>query len=396
MPHLINYLNQFFQDSDFNSIRTHFSSEFGVDVKMLDNLYMFKYDMIDVTWNEMTEECRGIIVAKSPDWKIVSHPFDKFYNFGESRCPIKNFEPDDEFLIKADGTCIQLYYDFINSKWRVSTLGAIETTCWNSDETFEQIFYRVSNIKTNELDKNYCHMFELCAESNQVVNKYETDRVYYLKSRNLETDELVYKYSEFHGTNAMLPERFPFGGMSTEQVISAIELFGIEYGTVPEGVVVYRHGTPLAKLKRTDYLSKHAIFTGSPRFVAKNLVQQFFENKTDDYYHLLPTACQKYLDKLSQIVKEWNDESENAKSQFSGISGKTDFAKKFKEIDSNVLRKFNGFFYVNWNLWLSGETNLISWLREKNFKRAGNFSNTFRYNFEFILPELKDYYESNS
>lgn len=383
-----------FQTFSPETIKSHFSETFGVDVKFHEGLYLFKYDMIDVKWNEMVEECRGIILGYQDGWKVVSHPFDKFYNFSESRCHVKEFEKDDEFIIKADGTCIQLYYDFINDKWRISTLGTIVTIGWNSSETFEEMFLRITGLKFDNLDKTYCHIFELCAEANQVVNKYETDRVYYLKSRNIETDELVDRFSDFSQFSIMRPERFDFSGLTKEQILEAIELFGIDYGAVPEGVVVYRGGRPSAKLKRIDYLSKHAIFTGDKRHIAKNLVQQFFENKVDDYYSLLPIVSKKFIDKLSEMVNCWKIESEKIHPQFINIVDKKEFVEKIKQTDSLVAKKFNCFFFTKWTEWISGELKLVDWLRMKNYGRPGNYSQQFRYNFEFLLSELKDIYET--
>lgn len=94
-------------------IVSDFMEKFGVNVKQEDDLYLFKYGMISVKWDDVTHECRGAILRPTKKgWEFLARPFDKFFNQHEGHCPVfeaKEFERrmDNLRLVeKADGSCI--------------------------------------------------------------------------------------------------------------------------------------------------------------------------------------------------------------------------------------------------------------------------------------------------
>lgn len=49
------------------------------------NLICFKYNQIESPFSEpLVQECRGIILDENDNWNVVSHSFNKFFNYGES------------------------------------------------------------------------------------------------------------------------------------------------------------------------------------------------------------------------------------------------------------------------------------------------------------------------
>ena len=49
------------------------------------NLVLFKYDQIkSPTYPPIVKECRGIILDENDNWKVVSYPFNRFYNYGQN------------------------------------------------------------------------------------------------------------------------------------------------------------------------------------------------------------------------------------------------------------------------------------------------------------------------
>lgn len=59
------------------------TSEFGVIVKKYEDaqLLVLNYDQINSPKNEITSECRGLILDY--DYNIVSRSFDRFFNWNE-------------------------------------------------------------------------------------------------------------------------------------------------------------------------------------------------------------------------------------------------------------------------------------------------------------------------
>jgi len=112
---LIGYLNKYFTNGEQGifedkpvDLTSHFIEKFGVDVKKEDNLYQFKYNMITVNWSfPITHECRGVILRYNGTWDYVSRPYNKFFNYHEPLCAIreKDFAPNLQIIEKADGCC---------------------------------------------------------------------------------------------------------------------------------------------------------------------------------------------------------------------------------------------------------------------------------------------------
>lgn len=101
-------------------------------------LILFKYDQINSPFNnKVVQNCRGIILDESDDWRIVSYPYDKFFNhgkdlrnfteleftyftpqmlinvvraLGESNAAHLNFKKPVRVTDKLDGSLMTLYY----------------------------------------------------------------------------------------------------------------------------------------------------------------------------------------------------------------------------------------------------------------------------------------------
>lgn len=76
------------------------------------SLILFKYDQLNSPMSHpIVQECRGIILDESNDWKIVVFPYMKFFNMKESanaaeidwNLPVRAYE-------KIDGSLLTMYY----------------------------------------------------------------------------------------------------------------------------------------------------------------------------------------------------------------------------------------------------------------------------------------------
>jgi hypothetical protein len=190
MSLLIKYLNDNYAKGPDDTIAVHFMEKFGVNVKTEDDLFLFKYNQLSVKWTEkITHECRGCILSfREGAWKFISRPFDKFFNVGEFYCSfnIDDFkDKKDQYSLveKADGTCIQLYYD--GKFWRASTLGSITPTEINdTGKAFDVLFWEMFGDNVSDADIGFTFVFELCSWHNRIVSKYPTPRLYFLGARD--------------------------------------------------------------------------------------------------------------------------------------------------------------------------------------------------------------------
>lgn len=88
-------------------------------------LYVLKYSrrvFFDSLWNDILEECRGLVVDE--DWNIVVHPFTKIYNHGERDTTMPDLEPVVA-VEKVNGFMAAL--TFINKQPIVSTTGSLDS-----------------------------------------------------------------------------------------------------------------------------------------------------------------------------------------------------------------------------------------------------------------------------
>ncbi|MGK7899383.1 MAG: RNA ligase, partial [Xenococcus sp. (in: cyanobacteria)] len=70
---------------------TNLVNEFKIKVNRhqdFPNLVCLKYSQLESPLEKkIVQQCRGIILDESQDWQIVSYPYDKFFNYGESQAP---------------------------------------------------------------------------------------------------------------------------------------------------------------------------------------------------------------------------------------------------------------------------------------------------------------------
>lgn len=372
--HLTQYLNANFPIGStawtFTDVVNRFMEDFGVSVKTEDHtdghkLYQFKYDMLGAKWQfPITHECRGIILRDSDSWEIVAHPYDKFFNQHEGNCRI--FTEADfnaacaklSFAEKADGTCIMVWYDRWNAKWRVSTLGSITTLIiHDSGTTFDTLFRNVVGV---DIFKNLAigstYIFELCARLNRVVTRYPTDIAYLIGIRHADGQLASYdqiKNEVQHLAPVKLPLFDSFASLGITSLDAAqkyveSKISDKSLGDYPEGFVVYDEFGPVCKMKNSAYLALHHSLSDAA-CTRKAVVAAFFKGSMDDLYPALPEEFQKAADKL----KDWlgafrvylnNDIAPLFKGQV--FASRKDYAIRVQTLPADA-KMFSGFFFAH-------------------------------------------------
>jgi len=355
-----------------------FEADLGVNVQVEGDLFQFKYDMISVKWNDVTQECRGSILKRDSNgrWHYVARTPDKFYNLREGGCPYSNekrFKNDLPYLKlveKADGTAIVLYN--YNGEWKVSTLGKITPlTVADFPFTFAELFKStVGESGFENLDPNYTYFLELCTTYNQVVTSYESNRVYYITARHNENGEYLSNGApEFQNMHTL--RSFNLEDLKIDTLIGLEDFAEQEsvredvYGKVPEGFVLYNRNVPVAKIKNNKYLVYHRLCTGNAGYTIRNLNEIIFAGNIDDFYGDLNAVQRDYIDRLREFVRNLQGEVIRFYNSLTEGMTRKDFALAI-EADEN-LKHFKGFFFMYYDKIVKGETPSISeWLSGKN------------------------------
>jgi hypothetical protein len=400
---LLDYLNDKFPVNGSWSVEqliNEFMTSFGVGVKTDDHvdgkhLFIFKYDMLAAKWqHDVSHECRGIILRNSVEgWEIISRPFNKFFNQHEGHCRI--FHPDVfasecgnlSFAEKADGTCIQVYFDKFKNVWCISTLGSITTmSLHDTGVTFDTLFRRVIGEDFfNKLIKGQTYILELCTKLNRVVTRYPKDIVYLLGirastgellSRSEIESEYVNSFSEI--ANLTLPQFGHFADIGINTLDEAKKYVESKtgdssFGEYPEGFVVYDNYGPLCKMKNANYIALHHSLSDAA-CTRKAVVAAFFKGNMDDLYAALPEEFQKAADRLRDWLADFkvylnSQVAHSFKSQ--PFNTRKDYALYVQALPERE-RMFQSFFFSNQDKVCDPDANLgddfSEWIQKNSEK----------------------------
>lgn len=135
--------------------------------KDYNNLVLLKYSIDTPMGEEISQDCRGIILDENDNWKIVCFPYRKFFNYGEGHATQIDVNTMKVYE-KLDGSLMTLYW--YDNKWHVASSGTPDASgnINESDKTFADLFWKVWSqlnyiFPTN---RDMCYMFELMTGHN--------------------------------------------------------------------------------------------------------------------------------------------------------------------------------------------------------------------------------------
>ncbi|MEK0324108.1 MAG: RNA ligase [Nitrosopumilus sp.] len=242
-------------------------------------IYKDTYTIIDyVVSKERTfetpllRELRGIKFAASTG-DIISRPLHKFFNVGESSCPITDLE-GCEFYEKLDGSMIA-----------TTSTGLMMTRKGHSDQAQAAIVamnemkhwrrYHEFNQACDEAGETA--IFEYTAPTNRIVVKYDKPELRLIAIRNNITGE--YLDYEFFAIDYGIPyaHKYVFDyKTNVKEWIDEKENF--------EGLVL-RRGDEFAKVKNADYVLRHRAMDGLRH--EKDVLLLVVDGCIDDFMGLL-------------------------------------------------------------------------------------------------------------
>lgn len=216
------------------------------------NLYVLNYThscQYDRAWNDVTRQCRGLIVrGEGGDAEIIARPWPKFFNYGEHEVDISPTAPA-RVQDKYDGS-LGILYPAPDGKHAIATRGSFDseqalhaTAIWR--ERYEGLMI---------IPQVWTYLFEIVYPANRIVVDYgELDDIVLLDVLSIYTGLPMTK------TQHTL---WPGPVAHTLEYASLAEALEHEETANSEGFVVsYPDGTKL-KIKHEDYVRLHRIVTG--------------------------------------------------------------------------------------------------------------------------------------
>lgn len=153
------------------------------------NLVLFKYNQLDSPMEaQIVQESRGIILDEEDNWRVISRPFDKFFNYGEAYAADIDWSTA-QVQEKLDGSCIQMY--FYDNKWQVGTLGVPDasTPVHDTETLFSELFWTTFQkqrlVPPPSVHAGYTFIWELMSPWNRIVVRHEEPKLCLIGLRHL-------------------------------------------------------------------------------------------------------------------------------------------------------------------------------------------------------------------
>lgn len=264
------------------------------------NLVLLKYDQINTPINDITRDCRGIILDENDNWNIVCYTYKRFANYGETWGDEVDFSTVKVYE-KLDGSLCQLYY--YNDEWHIATSGTPDGSgeVRGTNITFAELFWKVWSDLNYQLpaNTNKCFAFELCTPYNRIVVRHKESDIVLHGVRDLDTLNELNPIIEAHNNNWKCVKTFSF--QSWEDVKSASNnLDPME----DEGYVVCDANYNRAKVKSLAYVNVAHMKDG---FTTRHMLEIVRTNENSEFLLYYPEYIELYneiSDKYERMVGE--------------------------------------------------------------------------------------------
>ena len=290
-----------------------------LDLKIINYTEKAQYDN---EWNNVTAQCRGLIV--NSEGTIIARPFDKFLNYGQN--PSDSLLMDERVVVtdKMDGS-LGILWDY-KGEQGIATRGSFTseqaihaTKLWK-----EKYGFRISSCWT--------YLFEIVYPQNRIVLDYgDMDELVLLGVRDIEEGSVLLP-------NEVVTWRGPRAQtFSYETFREALEA---PQRPNAEGFVVYFPDQDYRiKLKQDDYVALHKIVTGlTERRIWENLVQgqtliDMIEIIPDEWHPWLKRVYNGLMFEFAGIKQKVSRQYLEVVSELPIGFTQKDFALKVKDMD---------------------------------------------------------------
>jgi RNA ligase len=247
----------------------------------------------DSVWNNVTLNCRGLIVNAFGD--IIARPFPKFFNYGQAGCPVIDLDEPAVVSDKLDGSLGILYQNPDTGKWAIATRGSF---------TSDQAIHATEILNTKYANylppKGVTMLFEIVYPENRIVCDYgDMDDLVLLGSVHIasgdswDAGDLDW---DWFGPKA---EMFPY--QTFREALEAPPRPG------KEGFVVNLHIQGVrVKIKQEDYIALHRIVTG---LNARSVWDAMVHDEVDALIEKIPDEFHEFIRGVESDINDDVDES---------------------------------------------------------------------------------------
>jgi hypothetical protein len=234
-------------------------------------LYILNYTaaaQFDWVWNDVTLNCRGLVVDE--DYNVIARSFPKFFSYEQ----LDGKLPAGEFVVeeKLDGSMLLVFR--YNGEIITATRGSFESEQAIKANEFLSEDYKV------RLHSGESWIFEVIYKENRIVVDYDFEGLVLLD---------VYKITKFN-TNAVnwLAKHFGFRRPKVYSFNSLEDILKCNETNI-EGFVLHYANGERVKIKTDDYKRLHRLVTGvSEKTVwealKENRFNELIENVPDEFY----------------------------------------------------------------------------------------------------------------
>jgi hypothetical protein len=152
----------------------------GVRHRAYPNLVLLKYSQIDSPMAEpVVQECRGLILDEADDWRPVSFPYRKFFNYAEPLAAPIDWATARVYE-KLDGSLMTLFS--YAGQWHVASRnvpdgsGSAGAAAFTMADLFWQT-WRDLGYALPPVDVDRCYMLELLTPLNRIVVQHTASRI---------------------------------------------------------------------------------------------------------------------------------------------------------------------------------------------------------------------------
>jgi RNA ligase len=205
-------------------------------------------------WNDVTRQCRGLIVDVMTS-QVIARPFAKFFNYGEHDEATLSLDEQVIITDKMDGS-LGIAYRGTDGRLAIATRGSFAS---------EQAVHATTVLRERYGDfeplGGFTELFEIVYPQNRIVLDYGAeDDLFYLGSVHIATGRTFGPYP--HGTIAANGKGWTGPRAAVFDGRTLADALAMPVRPNAEGIVVHYHDSDLRiKIKQADYVALHRILT---------------------------------------------------------------------------------------------------------------------------------------
>lgn len=254
-------------------------------------------------WTDFTKACRGVVVDFN-NKKLLSRPYDKFFNLGEPEAPpLRELEKKTfSATEKLDGSMIILFWDDTTKQFVTTTKGSLDS---------EQGVYATMLIPTSVQDvtlvQEYTLMFELISPKYQIVVPYHKlnyeEGLYLIGVRHNKSEKVfspteVQTFAKQYGLKVYKTSAFP----SLDAAVDNVK--GLPF--TEEGFVLVFEDGEMVKIKGKEYLRVHRFVSN---LSSKNILDILIAGQETEVYDNIGMVPEEYRDDVEKTMKDFQKEA---------------------------------------------------------------------------------------